>query len=175
MRARLVRAVATGSLALLAACTSRDKDKAPDCPSALIAPSLDSYTVPRPCATNPQDIQFGVKLESARASCHSEKGGVRVDTAIGFLVIRTDPQFRNGDFTYFVAISDRAQNILAKENFALRVDFAQKQDRIRVTDTITEHLPLKDPATAGSYVVVVGLQLSQQQLDTNRERKAPAQ
>ena len=175
MRQRLLRATALGVLALLAACSSRDKDKMPDCPSALIAPNLDSYTIARPNATNPQDIQFGVKLASASASCHPEKGGVRVDTAISFVVIRTDPQFRNGDFTYFVAIADRAQNIVAKENFALRVDFAQKQDRMRVTDTITEHLPLKDPASAGSYVVLVGLQLSQQQLDSNRQRNAPAQ
>jgi hypothetical protein len=175
MRQRLFRATALGVLALLAACSSRDKDKVPDCPSALIAPNLDSYTLARPNATNPQDIQFGVKLTSATPSCRSEKGGVRVDTAISFVVIRTDPQFGGGDFTYFVAISDRAQNIVAKENFALRVDFAQKQDRMRVTETITEHLPLKDPATAGSYVVLVGLQLSQQQLDSNRQRSAPAQ
>ena len=176
MRFSLVRATAIGSLALLAACSSsRDKDKAAGCPSALIAPNLDSFTVPRPGATNPQDIQFGVKLESASTNCHPEKGGVRVDTPVSFIVIRTDPQFRTGDFTYFVAISDRAQNIVAKENFALRVDFAQKQDRIRVTDTITEHLPLRDPASAGSYVVLVGLQLSQQQLDSNRQRNAPAQ
>jgi hypothetical protein len=175
MRQRLLRATALSVLALLAACSSRDKDKVPDCPSALIAPNLDSYTVARPNATNPQDIQFGVKLASANASCRPEKGGVRVDTAISFVAIRTDPQFRNGDFTYFVAIADRAQNIVAKENFALRIDFAQKQDRMRVTDTITEHLPLKDPASAGSYVVLVGLQLSQQQLDSNRQRNAPAQ
>ncbi|HEV2550490.1 MAG TPA: hypothetical protein VGU20_24465 [Stellaceae bacterium] len=175
MRQRLLRATALGVLALLVACSSRDKDKAPDCPSALIAPNLDSYTLARPDATNPQDIQFGVKLASATANCHREKGGVRVDTAISFVVIRTDPQFRNGDFTYFVAIADRAQNIVAKENFALRAAFAPKQDRMRVTDTITEHLPLKDPASAGSYVVLVGLQLSQQQLESNRQRNAPAQ
>ena len=175
MRQRLLRATALGVLALGAACSSRDKDKVPDCPSALIAPNLDSYTLARPNATNPQDIQFGVKLASASASCHPEKGGVRVDTEISFVVIRTDPEFRAGDFTYFVAISDRAQNIVAKENFALRAAFAPKKDRMRVTDTITEHLPLKDPASAGSYVVLVGLQLSQQQLDSNRQRNAPAQ
>jgi hypothetical protein len=175
MRHRLLRATALGVLAVLASCSSRDKDKAPDCPSALIAPNLDSYTVARPNATNPQDIEFGVKLASASASCHAEKGGVRVDTTISFVVIRTDPEFRAGDFTYFVAIADRAQNIVAKENFALRAAFAPKQDRMRVTDTITEHLPLKDPASAGSYVVLVGLQLSQQQLDSNRQRNAPAQ
>jgi hypothetical protein len=175
MRYRLLRAMAFGVLALSAACSSRDKDKTPDCPSALIAPNLDSYTLARPNATNPQDIQFGVKLASASASCHAEKGGVRVDTAISFVVIRTDPQFSSGDFTYFVAIADRAQNIVAKENFALRAGFAQKQDRMRITDTITEHLPLKDPASAGSYVVLVGLQLSQQQLDSNRQRNTPAQ
>ena len=175
MRQRLLRAATPCVLALLVACSSRDKDKVADCPSALIAPNLDAYTVARPNATNPQDIQFGVKLASADASCHPEKGGVRVDTAISFIVIRTDPEFRAGDFTYFVAIADRGQNIVAKENFALRAAFAQKQDRMRITDTITEHLPLKDPAGAGSYVVLVGLQLSQQQLDSNRQRNAPAQ
>ena len=39
---------------------------------------------------------------------------------------------------------------------------------MRVVDEISTHLPLKDLSTGGKYGVIVGLQVSQRQLDLNR-------
>jgi hypothetical protein len=175
MRRRASGVAVSVMLALLAGCTgSRDSSKA-NCPTALTAPDLDTYRALRQGATSADDVQFGVKLTAVKATCQPEKGGLRVDTAISFIVARPNLRQPGGDFTYFVAIADPARTIVAKQYFALRADFSPKQSQLQVVDTITEHLPLRDVATAGDYAVIVGLQLTQDQLDSNRQRNAPAQ
>ncbi len=177
MRSVLGAALFALLAASLAACSGHSSS-APvhplGCPVAYIAPGLDAYTVFRSGAapsTNTGDIVFGVKLMSVQAACHNEPQGVRVTTLLTFLAVRNDDNLRQGDFTYFVAISDAQQNILAKQNFALRVDFAPRQKEMRVFDEITEHLPLKDISLGSRYAVIVGLQVSKQQLDLNRQRE----
>jgi hypothetical protein len=171
----LAGAALSGLLALLAACSGGSKPAVgrPTCPAAIAAPNLDAYTVFRPGAstTNPEDIVFGIKLISVRSTCKNETGGLRVTTNIAFIAVRNDPDLRLGDFTYFVAVADARQNIVAKQNFALRVDFAPRQKQMRIGEEITEHLPLADLSLGSQFAVVVGLQLSQQQLDLNRQRE----
>ncbi len=157
-----------------AGCSSAGKVGKLSCPVVFTAPNLDAYTVFRPGVTtsnNPDDIVFGVKLADVVSNCRTEVGGARVTTRLTFVVARNDADLRQGEFSYFVAVADQKENILAKQTFALRVDFAPRQKQMRVVEEITEHLPLKDVATGGAYAVIVGLQLNQQQLDLNRERQ----
>jgi hypothetical protein len=170
MRPILARAALSGLGALLAACSSGgDSGQVGklSCPAAIVAPGLDAYTVFRPGATstNPEDIGFGVKLISVRATCRNETAGIRVITNIAFIAVRNDDNLRQGDFTYFVAIADQQQTIVAKQNFALRVEFALRQKQMRISDEITERLPLKNLSLGSQYAVIVGLQPGQQQLD----------
>jgi hypothetical protein len=145
------------------------------CPATFVAPSLDTYRQFRPSGTTtPEDIQFGVRLASVRSTCHAEDQGIRVDTRVVFQVARNDPDFRQGDFTYFVAVADPTQTILTKRIFALRVDFEPRQNQMRIVDEVTERLPLRDRSAGRSYAIIVGLQLSKQQLDLNRGEN-PAQ
>jgi len=170
-----ISAALVAALVALAGCSS-SKDVPTGkltCPAAFAAPNLDSYTVFRSgAAANPTtaDIAFGVKVMTVKSACKNETGGVRVVTTISFAAVRNDADFRQGDFTYFVAVADAQQNILAKQNFALRVDFAPRQRQMRIVDEITEHLPVKDLSVAGNYAVIVGLQIDKQQLELNRQR-----
>jgi hypothetical protein len=166
----LARGAFPMGLALLTACGGASVGKV-SCPGAVIAPGLDAYTVLRAGATssNPADIGFGVKLISVKSTCKNETAGLRVITKIDFIAVRNDDGLRRADFTYFVAIADAQQTIVGKQNFALRVDFAPRQKQMRISDEITEHLPLKDVSLGRQYGVIVGLQPSRQQLD-NRER-----
>lgn len=173
MRAFRFSAAPLCLLALILAGCGGGKVAKLTCPAALIAPNLDSYTVLRQggaSAANPNDIAFGVRLINVSSSCGTEVAGVRVTTRLSFVAARNDPNLRQGDFTYFVAVADGQQNILAKQNFGLRIDFAPRQNEMRVFEEITTHLPTKDNAVVGSYGVIVGLQINQQQLDLNRQR-----
>lgn len=171
----LARVALSGLLALLAACGSSGGTSVGKlrCPDTFAAPNLDSYTQLRSGANtaNPEDISFGVKLATVKSTCRNEASGVRVITVLTFAVVRNDPELRQSDFGYFVAVADAQQNILAKQNFALRVDFAPRQKQMRVVDEITEHLPVKDISTGGNYAIIVGLQLDRQQLELNRQRQ----
>jgi hypothetical protein len=145
------------------------------CPDTFIAPNLDSLTLLRPGGgASPQDIRFGVKLFSANSTCTGDKAGVRTDTDLLFVVARNDPDIKQGQFTYFVAVADAQQNILAKQDFTLQVEFAPKQNQMRISEALKENLPVRDPAIARNYAIVVGLQLTPEQLELNRKRgKAP--
>jgi len=144
------------------------------CPAAFVAPGLDSYTQLRPGATSGglDDIAFGVKVVSVKAACKSELGGIHITTSIIFHAVRNDDSLQQGDFTYFVAIADAQQNILAKQTFGLRADFARKQKQMRIADEISEHLPLKKGAGGVGYAVIIGMQLSPQQIE-NRQQHTP--
>jgi hypothetical protein len=171
---RFSRVAAASLLALLASCSwfggGSDTSKIA-CPTTFIAPDLDALTLLRPGGgTGPADIRFGVKLFSANSTCAGEKVGIRTDTKMSFVVARNDPDLKQGQFTYFVAVADAQQNILAKEDFTLQVEFGPRQNQMRISDEITEHLPVRDVAAAKNYSIVVGLQLTPEQLELNRKR-----
>lgn len=164
-------------LALLAGCSwfggGETRNKL-TCPATEIAPDLDALTVLRPGGgTSTDDIRFGVKLVAVNSNCESEKVGLRTDTRMTFMVARNDPDLRQGEFTYFVAVADARRNILAKQNFTLRVEFAQHQNEMRVFDDISEHLPVSNLSNGADYAIIVGLQLTPEQLELNRKRNAP--
>jgi hypothetical protein len=170
----LARAAAASVIALLAGCSwfgGGDKKADSGCPTTFIAPDLDALTLMRPGGgTTPADIRFGVKLFSANSTCTGEKVGIRTDTSMSFVVARNDPDLKQGQFTYFVAVADAQQNVLAKQDFTLQVEFGPRQNQIRISDEISEHLPVRDAASARNYSIVVGLQLTPEQLELNRKR-----
>lgn len=172
---RIVRRVADMSmLVLLAGCSwfggGETRNKLA-CPATTIVPDLDALTVLRPGGGNtPDDIRFGVKLVAVNSNCEGEKVGIRTDTRMTFMVARNDPDLKQGQFTYFIAVTDGQHNILAKQDFTLRVEFAERQNQMRVFDDISEHLPVRDLSTGNSYVIIVGLQLTPEQLELNRKR-----
>jgi hypothetical protein len=161
-----------GLLALLAGCSwfgSSDKDKA-SCPTTYVAPDLDALTLMRPGGTGVEDIRFGVKVYSATSTCSGDKSGVQAQTDLLFVVARNDPDLKQGQFTYFVAIADGQQNILSKQDFTLQVEFAARQNQVRISEALKETLPLRNPKTGSYYSIIVGLQLTPEQLEFNRKR-----
>jgi hypothetical protein len=173
----LARAAAASLFALLASCSwFGGGDKKVACPNTLIAPDLDALTVMRPGGgTSPADIRLGVKLFSAKSSCTGDKSGVATNTDLLFVAARNDPDLKQSQFTYFVAIADAQQNILAKQDFTLQLEFAPKQNQMRISEAIKENLPLRNAAAAQNYTIVVGLQLSPEEVELNRKRNQAQQ
>lgn len=170
MEFRSTRSLALVALALaLSSCGGGEGRNKLTCPASVIAPGLDTYTVFRPGGgTATEDIQFGVRLVGLRSSCHAEEKGVRVDSTITFQTARNDPQLRQAEFSYFVAIADAQQNILSKQIFRLQVNYDIRQNQMRIRDEISEHLPVKNLSSGSDYAIIVGLQLSKEQLERNR-------
>ncbi len=60
--------------------------------------------------------------------------------------------------------------MIAKREFGGALTFAPNQRRTGVTDTLTETIPLKDLKASDRYHLLLGFQLTQEELSYNRTR-----
>ena len=71
-------------------------------------------------------------------------------------------------FPYFVAVTGPQCGVLAKEIFAVSLSYDAKQNELSKTETITQHIPLATDGSVPDYSVLIGFQLSEEQLAFNR-------
>lgn len=155
-------------LALVAGCSgfAANKDTF-TCPAATTVPDLQ--TIARLTDTGKDDdVQTAGRIASVNSTCDKETAGVATFLSIEFAALRTGPSIRHAEFPYFVAIADSAGNILGKQEFTLALDFPGEAPTMRTTEKVTAHLPLKNQQLGNIYTVIVGFQLSKNELDFNR-------
>ena len=77
------------------------------------------------------------------------------------------------DYQYWVAVTDRNQEVLAKEYFTVRANFPAGADRVLVTDHIDGiKIPRADTTVSGSnFEVLVGFDVTPEMADFNRDGK----
>jgi hypothetical protein len=74
------------------------------------------------------------------------------------------------DVQYFVAVAD-GEKILTKQDYILHVGFARNSDRVRLTgDEVELVLPVTKEKSGAAYSVLVGFQLTPDELAFNRAR-----
>ena len=77
---------------------------------------------------------------------------------------------RQADVTYFISVS-RGDTILDKKDYTFNVEFPRNAERLRLTgDQIDLVLPVNDKLSGSAYSVLVGFQLTPEQLAFNRRR-----
>jgi len=74
------------------------------------------------------------------------------------------------ELRYFVAIVNLQGEILARQDFPLNLPFKPGQDTVSKVEQINQLVPLKYPQNGGSLQIWVGFQLSDAELQYNRQR-----
>jgi len=170
LRASFVLAL---TAALLAACGGRAAP--PPCPDVRILAATSDLVQFRPGAGRDlTDVEYEVGTENMSGSCSYRRDGtqVEVDLTVTFVVERGPAlQGNTVRFPYFVAIVSRDERILAKEVFDVELTFQQGQRRIGVTETSRERIPLAEGEIGLDYQILVGLQLTEEQLAFNRRER----
>ena len=77
-------------------------------------------------------------------------------------------------YPYFVAVTDQQGNVLSKEMFAASVAYGTNQTEVNQSESIFQNMPFPDTAAGQSYNVVIGFQLTQDQLANNQKLHANA-
>ena len=167
------------SLALLASGCSLfgggGEGKAMVCPATFAAPDADKFATFRPGGAGTiADVRYGVKVQSVTSKCERADKGILVKTHVEFVLVAPDITVRTGQFSYFASVVDARQNILTKDTYTLPFEFDPHARQMTIEDDLIEQLPLRDVTTGGNYAIVIGLQLTQEQLDFNRRSNAPA-
>lgn len=138
------------------------------CPASFIAPDTDKVAVFKPGGTTLNDVRYGVQIADVQSKCERGDRGIIVDTKVAFRLVSSDNSMRGGSFQYFVSVVDGNQNILTKKDYVVPFEFDARLHELTRKDELVEKLPLLDPGTGGNYAIVVGLQLTEAQLQFNR-------
>jgi len=161
---------AVAAVVLLSACNRTP----PACPRATILGDGASVTKFRDgSGRDLTDVVARAEIVDASVECDYNRNGVDVAMQIAIAATRGPAdRARMADFDYFVAVADAQRNILAKEVFRVRVAFPETQNRVGTIERIEPHIPLKNRAEGVSYQIVVGFQLTPEELEWNRTQRA---
>ena len=119
------------------------------------------------------DVVAQAEIVDTVVECDYDRTGVDVAMQIAIAATRGPAdRARMADFDYFVAVADAQRNILAKEIFRVRIAFPETQSRTGTIEYIEPRIPLKERAQGVSYQIVVGFQLTPEELEWNRTRSA---
>ena len=139
------------------------------CPEVVPAPGTETIVLFRPGGHSAQDVMVTGKVYSANIRCQHEKAGVAALTELTFYAERSGPRILNANLPYFVAVVGPSQKVLAQEAFDAHVAFLPGEPYRRLpAEKITVHLPVRNTASASDYSIVVGFQLTPEQLAYNR-------
>jgi hypothetical protein len=118
------------------------------------------------------DVMYEARVQDIKSGCKYVENRVRVEAKIDIVAQRGPASSGDGaQVPFFVAIIDRAQNIVAKKVFQSEVEFRGGRRRAGVREEIDQTIFLKKGEQGSDYEVIVGLQVSEQQLQQNRGRR----
>ncbi|MBI3453529.1 MAG: hypothetical protein HY057_12030 [Rhodospirillales bacterium] len=104
--------------------------------------------------------------------CKYGKNVVNIDLQVAVAGVRGPAnRSRAAEFEYFVAIADPARNIVAKELFKARFQFADNDPRVVQLEELEPRIPLADVFKAPDYEIFIGFQLTEAELAWNRARR----
>lgn len=149
-----------------------DREPPPPCPRAF--PVADARTLTR--FTGPgrdlTDVVFEARIEDVTLICDYDDDVIEADLRVRVLVV-DGPADRERlvALTYFVAIATRDHQIVAREEFDLSIPFEGNRTRVLATEDISPRIPLAPGQSGEDYVVYVGLVLTPDEFQYNRENR----
>lgn len=150
----------------------RSAEPPPACPRAVVVNDLSRLTEFRPGqGRDLSDVVFTAAIERVDASCeYDRRRKVTMQTVVNLVVERGPAdRARQAQVTYFVAVADASNQILARETFTTPVKFDGNVTRMQASDEVEQVIQLGGGTGAG-YKIFVGFPLSEEQLQYNRSR-----
>lgn len=158
----------------LAGCGTSNPEKAAAeaalrCPKVSIVRDLASVTQFRPGRRDQTDIVSRAVLADYAGNCDYRKNGVTVNLNLTLVAERGPAmQGNQANYRYFVAVTRPGEEVpVSKTEFDTTVDFPAGQNRAGNREELAPVIPLPEDANAKDWQVIVGFQLSEDQLRYN--------
>jgi hypothetical protein len=158
------------AVALLAGCSGVKTDNCPTMAALLDASSMTIFR--QGTSPDPANVLYNVRIVDVSGKCefNKKKRSADTDLKITFRATRA-PSGDAAQYTapYFVGITEGSARILAREAYSIPFEFAPGQASITFTDEIkSAYLAAKYGSLPYDYQVLVGLQVTKEQLEYNR-------
>jgi hypothetical protein len=159
--------------ALLGGCSS--KKEPAECPPAGIVGELSQLTRYRTGAGRDlSDVLYTVRVAEVTRACKIDRAGANLDLRVVLVAERGPAAAPNeaADFEYFVAVANSADQVIAKEVFRSRIDFAGRSRIAVAEEQSVQRVPVARQPESATSRVIVGLQLSAEELGEKRQSPA---
>jgi hypothetical protein len=162
--------------------SSSDKERPPPCPR--ISVLADAATLTRFAEGAGQDlvdVDYQVEVTDVHSGCQfvkNETGEQVVVVAMAPVMVAVrGPTNRDrvARFDYFVSVIDSNRSVLNKQTFSMLVEFPGNLTRVTLRDDdppVTVDIPLAAGGAATDYQILVGLQLTPDELEYNQRRRS---
>ena len=152
----------------------RDRNPPPPCPRVRMLADTANLVDFRGPGRDLTDVAFEAEITGVDAVCDYNKARTEVTVTTKISLIGTRGPATPGaaalEVPFYVAITDVAENIIAKETFGSKLEFQQSRRRIGVVEEISQKIPLAGRRPS-EYEILVGLQLNADQLEFNRKAR----
>jgi hypothetical protein len=143
------------------------------CPGSGVVTELASVTRYGGPGHGYGDLAYRADLGDVSGGCEFDHGVAKVTIKVTTLAeIGPAGKAQTIDLPYFVAVVDNKDKILAKRVLPNPVEFHPNRSRAGAVDIVTEAIPVKSPKDSGNYRVVIGFQLTPEELAVNRQAAA---
>jgi hypothetical protein len=168
---------ALGALAgvlLLAGCSGNTEDiVVRACPQVTVladAATLTKYRSPR--GRDLTDVVVDARVSGARGECTFNRNDVTMTLAVGFeFAIGPANRDRMVAVSYFVAIVDAANNVVAREEIPIQLQVPVNQSRVTYSEELEPRIPFRQRSSLVGYRIYVGLVLTPDEARANRRRR----
>jgi hypothetical protein len=164
----LVGAAAIG-LGALAGCTKQAAPK--PCPRIGVLGDASHLVRFKPgSGRDLTDITYEADISVRRGACEYVKKETQlyVELSVEIQAVRAPGTGEKGEFAYFIRTTDRGGRVTGGENFVMTVPFGQDLRRAGGVEELALSFPLKAGQLGSELEIVVGFQLSPDELDYNR-------
>lgn len=161
----------------LSACSMFSKTPTPGCPRVQLLADVASTTV---FQSGPgrdlTDVVYEAEIVNYKGECEfTNKMRTAVVSYTISLAVTRGPAAAPGikvDVPFFVAVVDRNdQSVLARESFVTSAELSAGRRRVVMGEEIEQRIPLTPARGTQDIEIILGLELSAEQLEFNRRRK----
>ncbi len=164
-------AAALALLVLLSACGGGSGPRLP-CPRLFTVSDAERQTKFVGDGRDLTDVEFEAAIRDPVLACRYDDDAVESLLTLNLLVVRGPADDdRMVRVNYFVAISTRDKQILAREEFGIDIEFEGNQSRVLVIEEVEPRIPLRPGETGVDYQIYLGFRLSPEELAYNRENR----
>lgn len=149
------------------------------CPRIEIVDELSSFSEFTSDTMSQSNLVSRVDLNQVESSCSIKSGQVTLDLKLAFNgTLGPKAKLRNNDkpffsYPFFIAVTNDKGVILAKEVFAASMTYERNENEHTYYENLRQIIPITSYAEAKQFTVMIGFQLTNEQLKYNRKYMVP--
>jgi hypothetical protein len=143
----------------------------PTCPRVAVGDDVDYVARFDGKGSLRQNLLYAVKMDVPNGVCFLNEDSIDVEMRVPIRIERGPAmEDREINFEYWVAIARTDKTILARQSYQAGMEL--KLDEIgHITDEFDQTIPIKPGENGNNFVIIVGLELTEEELDYNRRPK----